>query len=61
MSNDPGPRQLRQSQPEPGSAALAQLIATVTLALCTLIAATTVSIGLARADWPAPMGIHVVQ
>ncbi|HLH96810.1 MAG TPA: hypothetical protein VKW08_16995 [Xanthobacteraceae bacterium] len=36
-------------QPELGPAALAQLIATVTLALCTLIVATAVSIGLARA------------
>jgi hypothetical protein len=32
--------------------ALVQLIATVTLALSTLIAATAVSIGFARADFP---------
>lgn len=32
--------------------ALVQLIATVTLALCTLIIATAVSIGLVRADVP---------
>jgi hypothetical protein len=37
-------------EPRPTSVALAQLIAVVALALSTLIAATAVSIGLARAD-----------
>jgi hypothetical protein len=41
-------------EPQRRSAALAQLIATATLALCTLIAATTVSIGLAHADAARP-------
>jgi hypothetical protein len=36
--------------PQLRSIALVQLVATVTLALCTLIAATAVSIGHARAD-----------
>jgi hypothetical protein len=39
-------------QPEPDEVALVQLIATVTLALCTLIGATAVSIGLAHAGTP---------
>jgi hypothetical protein len=38
--------------PEPRPVALVQLIAIATLALSTLIAATAVSIGLARADVP---------
>ncbi len=37
-------------EPKPRPVALVQLIAIVTLALSTLIAATAVSIGLARAD-----------
>jgi hypothetical protein len=36
--------------PKPRPAAMLELIATVTLALSTLIAATVVSIGIARAD-----------
>lgn len=41
---------LDAAEPEFKPVALAQLIATVTLALSTLIVATAVSIGLARAD-----------
>jgi hypothetical protein len=42
-------------QPRLKPVALVQLIATVTLALCTLLVATAVSIGLARAEIaPAP-------
>jgi hypothetical protein len=46
-------------EPKLRSVALVQLIAIVTLALSTLIAATAVSIGLARADVaPAPTGAN---
>jgi hypothetical protein len=41
--------------PEHRPVALVQLIAIVTLALSTLIAATAVSIGLARAGGPCPI------
>jgi hypothetical protein len=41
---------LDAAEPQLKPVALAQLIATVTLALSTLVAATAVSIGLARAD-----------
>jgi hypothetical protein len=45
---EPGSRNQTHDTPKLGSVALAQLIATVTLALCTLIVATAVSIGLAH-------------
>jgi len=46
-------------EPQLRPVALVQLIAIVTLALSTLIAATAVSIGLARADVaPAPTGAN---
>ncbi|HEY4407632.1 MAG TPA: hypothetical protein VGN55_23520 [Xanthobacteraceae bacterium] len=58
MSKQPeiGARRPTVDAPEPNlkAIALVQLIATVTLALCTLIIATAVSFGLARAEF-APM------
>jgi hypothetical protein len=46
-------------EPKLRPVALVQLIAIVTLALSTLIAATAVSIGLARAEFgPAPTGAN---
>ena len=58
MSKPPeiGARHPTIDAPEPNlkAIALVQLIATVTLALCTLIVATAVSFGLARAEF-APM------
>ena len=52
MPKLPGAACLHQTPdvPEPRPVALVQLIAIVSLALSTLIAATAVSIGLARAD-----------
>ena len=47
MSRPPGPE---AKEPALKPIALLQLIATITLALSTLIAATAVSIGFARAD-----------
>jgi hypothetical protein len=56
MSKPPGAecRPQPPHAPERRRVALVQLIAIVTLALSTLIAATAVSIGLARAGGPCP-------
>jgi hypothetical protein len=53
-----GARQQTPAAPEPQlkPVAFVQLIATVTLAVSTLIVATAVSIGLARADVAPPTG-----
>ncbi|HEY6254977.1 MAG TPA: hypothetical protein VIY51_04200 [Xanthobacteraceae bacterium] len=48
----PGPRSADAPPQEPRPLALLQLIAILTLAVSTLIAATAVSIGLARAAAP---------
>jgi len=51
-----GSRYQNQDTPELQPIALAQLIASVTLALCTLIVATAVSIGLAHGLAHTPSG-----